>query len=93
MLMEMYSECAAVAAAAGFAPRARLAEFARTGFNDKTNGNVPSMLRDLQRGFRVEAEHLVGDMLARAKALGHPSPLLRAAFTHFQVYQESLAKG
>ena len=93
VLMEMYGECAAVAEAAGFPPRARHAEFARTGFSDKTNGNVPSMLRDLQRGFRVEAEHLVGDMLSRAKALGRPSPLLRAAYTHLQVYQESLAKG
>ena len=85
--MDFYAECAAVATAAGHAPRPRHGEFARIGFSDTTSTNVPSMLRDLQRGLRVEADHLVGDMLTRAQALGHPALLLRAAMTHLQVYQ------
>ena len=88
VLNDMYDECAAVAAAAGHPPRPRHREFAAAGFADKTNTNVPSMLRDLQRGLRVEADHLVGDMLARARALGHAAPLLRAASAHLAVYQE-----
>ena len=89
VLNDMYDECAAVAAAAGHPPRPRHREFAAAGFADKTNTNVPSMLRDLQRGLRVEADHLVGDMLARARALGHATPFLRAASAHLAVYQES----
>ena len=88
VLNDVYEECAAVAAAAGYPPRARHREFAAAGFADKTNTNVPSMLRDLQRGLRVEADHLVGDMLARARALGHATPFLRAASAHLAVYQE-----
>ena len=88
VLNDMYDECAAVAAAAGHPPRPRHRAFAAAGFADKTNTNVPSMLRDLQRGLRVEADHLVGDMLARARALGHAAPLLRAASAHLAVYQE-----
>jgi 2-dehydropantoate 2-reductase len=91
LLIEMYEECAAVAEAAGYPPRPRHRDFARSGFTDKTNGNVPSMLRDLQRGLRVEADHLVGDMLARARALGQAAPMLRAASAHLAVYQESRA--
>ncbi len=91
LLVEMYEECAAVATAAGYPPRDRHRDFARTGFHDKTNANVPSMLRDLRRGFQVEADHIVGDMLLRARALAHPAPLLRAASAHLAVYQEERA--
>ena len=89
VLNDVYNECAAVAEAAGYPPRQRHRDFASSGFADKTNGNVPSMLRDLQRGLRVEADHLVGDMLSRARALGHATPFLRAASAHLAVYQES----
>ena len=39
-----------------------------------------SMLRDLQRGGPTEADHIVGDMLRRAKALGLPATVLRACY-------------
>ena len=46
-----------------------------------------SMLRDIGGGHRVEAEHVVGDMLARARAAGvEPGPL-RVAYAHLQAYQ------
>ena len=45
------------------------------------------MLRDLQRGGKVEADHIVGDMLARVRAAGRPATLLRAAYAHLQVYE------
>jgi 2-dehydropantoate 2-reductase len=38
----------------------------------------------------VEADHIVGDMLARAKAAGLAAPMLRAAYAHLQVYQATL---
>jgi 2-dehydropantoate 2-reductase len=45
------------------------------------------MLRDLQRGGPTEADHIVGDMLGRAKALGLPATVLRACYAHLQAYQ------
>lgn len=46
-----------------------------------------SMLGDLERGGKVEAEHVVGDMLARARAAGIAAPNLRFAYAHLQAYQ------
>jgi 2-dehydropantoate 2-reductase len=52
---------------------------------------VPPMYRDLQRQRSVEVDHILGDLLARARHLGVPAPLLAAAFTHLRVYQQRLA--
>ena len=46
-----------------------------------------SMLRDLEAGQRVEAAHIVGDMLHRAQAAGLATPLLAAAWCHLQAYE------
>jgi 2-dehydropantoate 2-reductase len=45
------------------------------------------MLRDLEGGFRVEAEHVIGDMIARARAAGIATPVLRQAYVHMQAYE------
>jgi 2-dehydropantoate 2-reductase len=49
------------------------------------------MRRDLESGGRIEADHIVGDMLHRAETLGQPAPLLRTAYCHLQCYQNRLA--
>jgi len=46
------------------------------------------MLRDLEAGQQVEAEHIVGDMLVRARAAGQAAPLLAVAYAHLQAYQQ-----
>jgi len=50
------------------------------------------MLRDLEAGQQVEAQHIVGDMLARARAAGHAAPWLMAAYCHLQAYQAERAQ-
>lgn len=45
------------------------------------------MLRDLEAGQQVEAEQIVGDMLARVRAAGQAAPLLAVAYSHLQAYQ------
>lgn len=90
LLLEMLEDCSAAAAAAGFAPRPPHVSFTRKQLTDATSPNAASMLRDLQRGGRVEADHVIGDMLTRAMAAGRPSTLLRAAYAHLKVYEEGL---
>ena len=50
-----------------------------------------SMLRDLERGAPIEAEHIVGDLLQRGgKGAANYSPaypLLQIAYAHLQTYQ------
>ena len=45
-----------------------------------------SMLHDLEKGSMVEADHVVGDMIARARKAGLATPNLRLAYAHLQVY-------
>jgi 2-dehydropantoate 2-reductase len=89
--LDMLGECIAAATAAGFPPREAHAAFCRNMVTDRDSPAAASMLRDLQRGGQIEAEHIVGDMLVRALAAGQHAPMLRAAYSHLQVYQAGLA--
>ncbi len=89
--LDMLAECTAAATEAGYPPRPAHAAYCQGAFTDRESTMAASMLRDLQRGGRVEAEHIVGDMLARAQAAGQSAPMLRAAYSHLQVYQAGLA--
>jgi 2-dehydropantoate 2-reductase len=46
-----------------------------------------SMYRDLTQGYEIEADHIVGDLLAIGQRAGIASPLLSAAYTHLSVYR------
>ena len=87
LLLEVFGDCIAAAWHAGFSPREPFLESTRAKLTDPDSPLAASMLRDLQRGGAVEADHIVGDMLARARAAGRPAPLLRAAYAHLQAYQ------
>jgi 2-dehydropantoate 2-reductase len=46
------------------------------------------MFRDIKAGARVESDHVIGDMIARAEAAKIPAPKLRAAYTHLKAYEK-----
>ena len=48
------------------------------------------MYRDLMRGAPVEADHILGDMIARGRAHGVNAPLLQAAYAQLSIYSASL---
>jgi 2-dehydropantoate 2-reductase len=48
------------------------------------------MFRDIKAGAKVEADHVIGDMIARADAAKVPSPKLRIAYTHLKAYEKQL---
>ena len=50
-------------------------------------GLTASMLRDLESGGLVEADHIVGDLLTRARRRGVAAPLLTLAYTHLKAYE------
>lgn len=92
LITDGFEACAAAAAAAGFPMR----EEARRDFFDtltKPGSTLTSsMLRDLEAGRRVEAEHIVGDMLRRVRAMGGTSMLLEAALAHLRARDARLAR-
>lgn len=86
------AECAAVATAAGHTPRASLMQWIRGLIAEPPPEMTASMLRDLQQGRRVEADHVLGDMIHRARGFGVATPVLDAAYCHLKCY-EALAAG
>ena len=89
----LYRECAAVAEAAGEQIAAE-AQRNSIGLVTQTGSTLTaSMLRDLQAGQRVEAEHIVGDMLHRAREAGVVAPRLATARCHLQAYEVGSARG
>src|SRR5882762_4391546 len=46
-----------------------------------------SMLRDMLKNGRIEADHIVGDMIARAREVGVSTPILQTAFTRLKCYE------
>ncbi|HEY3890583.1 MAG TPA: ketopantoate reductase family protein, partial [Bradyrhizobium sp.] len=69
-MFQIFGECCAVATASGFTPRPAFIEFDTTLITTVGSPLKWSMLRDIERGSTTEGEHILGDLVARARALG-----------------------
>lgn len=87
----LYAECTAVAGAAGEPIPVAAQDTALAALTQAGSALKASMLRDLEAGQQVEAAHIVGDMLARARSGGQHAPLLQVAYSHLQAYQAQRA--
>jgi 2-dehydropantoate 2-reductase len=83
----MYDECCAIAAVNGFAPREASLQRSRAMITAPGSPISASMMRDIERGAPIEADHVVGDLLQRGKRDGGHHPLLRIAFAHLKAYE------
>ncbi len=90
---ETLEECRKVAVASGHAPSEKGLAFARQSLTQKGSLFAASMLHDLEKGSMVEADHVVGDMIARGRKTGVATPNLRLAYAHLQVYLARRARG
>ena len=86
LMLRTIGECEAVAAASGAAVRAKAQEWTRASLTQRGSGMTASMLRDIEAGAKVEADHLQGDMIRRGVALGVDVTLLSVAYCHLQAY-------
>lgn len=78
---------AEIAAREGYPPsEAFLSEY-RQLFADRSSGYTASMLRDLEKGGRVEADHIVGFMLQKAREHGLDDSLHQISYTHLKSYE------
>ena len=95
LILEFLDECAAIAAGAGFAPRAAFLDRARAVLTVKDSTLTASMLRDLESNAPVEADHVLGDLLRRRRDLAasdaEPSPL-SIAYAHLKAYETRRAR-
>jgi 2-dehydropantoate 2-reductase len=87
-LLGIVDECSAVAKAAGHEPTAAAFQRTKTMLTAESSPMTASMFRDIKVGARVEADHVIGDMIARAEAAKIPAPKLRVAYTHLKAYEK-----
>jgi 2-dehydropantoate 2-reductase len=86
LMLDTFADCVATAEAAGYPPREQFIAVMHKRLSDPDSPLAASMLRDIQGGKPIEADHIVGDMLARAKAASRPATVLRAAYAHLEAY-------
>jgi 2-dehydropantoate 2-reductase len=87
-ILGMLDECSAVASAEGHAPRAPFLERTRGMLTTEGSQMTASMFRDIQASAPVEADHVIGDLIARGDAAKVPVPRLRTAYTHLKAYEK-----
>jgi 2-dehydropantoate 2-reductase len=86
-ILRLFSENCAVGTAAGFPPRRSFIDEETPYLTDAGSPLKASMLRDIERGGPTEGHHILGDLLARARALGVPTPILELAYSHACAYE------
>jgi len=83
----LLSECAAIAAQQGFAPRADALRSSEAILTARGSAMTASMFRDIERGAPIEAEQILGDLLRRSGQHAGGFAVLRIAFAHLQAYE------
>jgi 2-dehydropantoate 2-reductase len=90
LIRGMFEECRAVADTAGYPPSAAFLDQALAALTAAGSPLTASMLRDIEAGAPIEADHIVGDLLERGSAAradrAGPS-LLSIAYTHLKSYE------
>ena len=84
-LLGVLDECCAIAAGEGYPVRGDFLERTRATLTAKDSAFTASMLRDIERNAPIEGQHIIGDLLRRARA--PQTPLLAMAYTHVRAYE------
>jgi 2-dehydropantoate 2-reductase len=85
-------ETAAVSAAAGHPLPQAEEEATRATVTQEGSPFAPSMYRDMTSGLPTEAEHVLGDLGARARSLEVATPLLDLATAQLRVHNNRVAR-
>jgi 2-dehydropantoate 2-reductase len=86
-LMANLAECRDVAAALGHPVSQKTLDMYQRMFTTQGSKFAASMLRDVLAGRPTEGDHIIGDMVDRAAAIGHATPILLAARAGLAVYE------
>ena len=87
-MLGMLDETSAIAKSAGHAPTGPFFERTKGLLTAEGSQMTASMFRDIKAGAAVEADHVIGDLVARGDAAKVPLPRLRTAYTHLKAYEK-----
>jgi 2-dehydropantoate 2-reductase len=90
-LLGVRDECSSIATAAGYAPREAFLTRITSMLTTEGSPLTASMFRDIKVGAPIEADQIVGDLIARADAAKAPVPRLRVVYTHLKAYERQRA--
>ena len=90
--MRCFEANAAIARAEGHPPGERILQWAADRLT-RPGPQSASMLRDMEAGKPVEADHIVGHMLSLARKHGVDDTVLQMAWTHLKTYEARRAAG
>jgi 2-dehydropantoate 2-reductase len=98
--MAIFAECCAIATANGFAPRGPALERGRPMLTTAGSTLAASMAMDIDRGARIEADAIIGDLLARRVGAAnerttqhaHQRSLLDVVYIHLKSYEARRAR-
>jgi 2-dehydropantoate 2-reductase len=86
-ILGILDECSAVASSEGHTPAGPFFERVRGMLTAEGSQLTASMFRDVKAGSKVEADHIIGDLIARGDAAKVPVPKLKIAYTHLKTYE------
>jgi 2-dehydropantoate 2-reductase len=91
----LFDECCSVAQQHGFPGGEAALARARSMLFAEGSALTASMLRDIESQSRIEADHIIGDMIARGGDAQHraaPLSLLRVVYTNLKAYEARQAR-
>ena len=88
LLRTLFEQLVEVARRAGHPPTGAFVTWALRGFAEPASRDDASMLRDLEAGGRVEAEHITGFLLRRVREVGLDDTILTCAYAHLKAYEQ-----
>ncbi|WP_266169541.1 2-dehydropantoate 2-reductase [Dyella subtropica] len=91
-VLDLLDECRRVAEGCGYTPSDAVLQRASSVLTEAGSTLSASMLRDLEQGGAIEADHVVGDLLARATLSTDDLPMLRVAYAHLKAYESRRAR-
>lgn len=89
LIVRLLDECAAIAEQAGHPLRDTIRQRYMEVLTEPGSTLVASALRDVERGARTEADHILGDLLERRAPVSNEDfSLLALGFMHLKAYEE-----
>jgi 2-dehydropantoate 2-reductase len=89
--LQALDECAAVAAACGYPAAKPFLDNVRDRLATKGSKLTSSMFRDMQKGAKLEADAILGDLLEHGRSHQLNTPLLQAACVRLRIYEKAIS--
>jgi 2-dehydropantoate 2-reductase len=83
----IFDECVSIAVAHGNKLSEAFVQSSRDRLVDRSSTLTASMLRDLQSGNNIEADHIIGSLIEKGKERGVATPNLEIVYCNLKTYE------